>query len=119
MNDADFKRLNLSRLHTMADRERTKLLQAMTPAQQKQAIGAISAAFVNGSATPKHSPTQAPSNVRAEQVYAKRRESVAGQNSANQANAAGVPAFGSEAHVSAVYAKRRQGSGGNHAADFD
>ena len=117
MNDADFKRLDLSKFHTLTNRARSKLLQAMTAKQQQQAVAAVGAAYVAGTSAAKPTPTQAFSNERAEQIYAKRRESVVGHVTAKQTNAGG-PAFGSEAHADAVYAKREQASGGRHPASI-
>lgn len=116
MNDADFKRLDLSKFHTLTNRARSKLLQAMTPQQQQKAVAAVGAAYVagTGAAKSKPAPAQAFTAERAAQVYAKRRESVVGHVTAKQTNAGG-PAFGSEEHADAVYAKREQASGGRHA----
>lgn len=120
MNDADFKRLDLSKFHTLTNRTRSKLLQAMTPKQQQQAVAAVGSAYVAGTGAAKSKPTpaQAFSNERVEQIYAKRRESVAGHVTAKQTNANGGPVLGSKEYADAVYAKRGQGLSGNHAANL-
>ena len=83
MDDANFKRLDLSKLSKMSNGDRAKLFQAMTPQQQKQAAAAISAAGVAGTVAAKAKPSaaQAFSKEHAKEIYAKRRESVAGQAS--------------------------------------
>lgn len=120
MNDAEFKRLDLSKLGTLSNGERSKLLQAMTAAQQKHAIAAITAAYVagTGAATPKPAATISADLIA--RTYAKRaRESAAGHVTAKQTSANGGPVFGSKAFADAVYAKRGQASGAEHTAGAD
>lgn len=120
MNDAEFKRLDLSRLHTMSNGERVKLLQAMTPQQQKQAVAAISAAYVAGPATPAPKPAQRISGDLIARTYAKRaRESAVGHVATKQTTSTGGPVFGSEEFAAAVYAKRGQGVSSKHAPSPD
>ena len=74
MNDADFKKLDFARLNALSHGELAKLLKAMTPQQQKQAVAAFAAAYVSGAAANAKPGTAAsPFNEFAAAVYARRR----------------------------------------------